>query len=531
MVKIINPFRGQDPVASAFSRVGGSYQDIAIQKLHAAQAYEAERKNAELANLAAQVSGGNFNDTAAAEALLAGLSPADYGGYGRVHAATTYGAQDPRTGNWQVAAGDPYSSTFGAFDANQQREAEQAKATLAEQAREHDAALAQQAADNAQQSMDRRYGVDQTQAGEMTRFNLEPKPAMVLGTPAMSAGPGGMAIPGPAPMVPGFAPQGDLVSSGAQPIQSLTDVQGTRAQQLIAQPGGLGAANPADQAFVSAQPTQHGDGTPKQWLATDGRKFTTTDGVHNAADGSPLPMKPDGSMDGNFVSVTGSSTDTGITNPVKAALEQSKFTLERFGHLLNQYGTLVNSASDVDFGAPGVISTYAQDLANMAKSMSSSFGITAPENLVNAIANGQSIGGYQNNLTPQMRQNLFTFDPKLGQLALTYSILVYTAAAALYGQQNRSVSDQDVQNVMAALGDPHSWVTSKQTVVSKIAYLRQLGAAQYQDVTRQLAGQPVAGGDPFAASGAPAPAPASAPPTAGEITVKRGPDGRLIRTQ
>ncbi len=59
---------------------------------------------------------------------------------------------------------------------------------------------------------------------------------------------------------------------------------------------------------------------------------------------------------------------------------------------------------------------------------------------------------------------------------------------------------------MNALGDPHSWITSKQTVVSKIAYLHELGRSQYQDVTRQLAGQPVPGGDPFAAPAAPTPA-------------------------
>lgn len=457
MVKIFNPVRGQDPLATSLADLGKQmFGDRTANELKSEKLYAAQRGNAETDNLMRRVAQGGgaqmLGSDPIAQAMLlgSGYDPADFGRVGLMGAATSYGAKDPRTQNWQVGTGQGYDNTAGAFDAK-----------LGEARRANDMA-----------SSDRRYGVDQSVAEDARQFNQKPMPALNMqGAPV-------------------FAPQGDAASGGFQPVLSNTERQGTLAGQNF---GNMGALPAPEQEYLGARIDATKSGTPKNYISPDGTVAMTYDGVTNAQTGQPLPA---GGYIGN---VEGGAGDVGLTNSTQSGLQQSNVALDKFLAVANMAEPLTQDPSL--FGPQGFIRSKAQDV------MQSLGGINAVAQVRDELPNvvsaetGQLLG-------PDAARALIPefYDPRLSEVEALWGILLYQGAAALAGQQNRSVSDKDISMMRNILGDPHSLFASNLSMKSKLDTARKLVAAQAGVNQKYLGGGPQAdSAAPPPSAGAPAP--------------------------
>ena len=474
MVKIFQTPSGPDPIGSVLRNIGQRlWGDQTGNALRAEQLYAIQRGNTETDNLMWHVAtkGGMHNlgsdPILQATAIGAGYNPKNLSQLGLMGAATEYGAQDQRTQNWQIASGQGYGNTYGAFDAN-----------LKETARSHDLA-----------SADRRYGVDRnfelgkythdTPSGadrlvdERKRYEFDHALEPVIG-----------------PDGPTFMPRSQVVGSGAQPIMSETQ---QKAVLLGSNFGNLGELNPYQQAALGAgvsetqargrQLLDNWDTldrlTPEQrevlganpkggtasgvknYIMPDGRVMLTRDGQTDMQ-GNPLPPG------GYLGTVQGSAKDVGVlTNAAATAVQEQKLAVQKFRGLLQ----LTREAAEKDptnFGLPGFIKGTVADLAALSNGIATGLGYEGAAQAINearqrALANG---------ISPTLISGLF--DENLASLHTVSDLLVYSAAEALAGQSGRSVSNEDVKHFKDIVGDPQSWLMNQDRFLAKLNMLERI---------------------------------------------------------
>lgn len=423
MVKIFNTLRGPDPLGAAFANLGKSlFGDTTANAINSEKLYAAQRENTEMDNLMARAAKSGVQNLGAdpiAQAILlgSGYDPSKFGQVGLMGAATGFGAADPRTQNWQVGTGQSYDNTAAAVNAKQ-----------AETARNND-----------MQSADRRYGVDQTQKTERDKFFYTPKEVL---------NPDG---------TPGFARQGELAGSTFSPILSETDQKGTLLGQNF---DNLPALDPMQRQVLGANPSETSR-TPRNYVTPQG-SFITYDGVTNAQTGAPLPP---GGYIGN---VEGGAGDVGLTPSSLSGLQQGQVSYDKFMSTVALAEPL--TADPSLFGVQGWARSKAQELIQGIGGVATLAG--AREDLARSLVSaetGQILGpDAAKGLIPEL------YDPRLGEVEALWGILLYQGASALAGQENRSVSDMDVQIMRGILGDPHSFFSSNRSMASKLNVAKAL---------------------------------------------------------
>lgn len=460
MPKIISAFNGSNPIGDTIAKLGASMfggpsTDNALKN---EQLYALQRENVERDNYAKMIADGGImptanNPIAQAMIIAAGLDPQKSATLGRMDAATRYGADDPRTGNWQIASGDPYSSTAAAVKAN-----------LAEDARAHDLTSANQryttdqdvatkrwlnenlSAADALKSRDTRYGVDQAQITERTKpfaaYDPVTKSPLFLPTDKVTATP------------------------GIQPILSNADRQGTLLGENW---NNLDTLNPMQRQVLGANPSAESRGTPKNYILPGGQTIITNDGITSAVDGTPLPPG------GYLGTVQGSATDTGVTKAVATDLQSDVIANKKFDFLVNK--GLALTANPQLFGPQGYVRSTLQEINQGLKGISTIIDPDPTKAAAEVNTARQEAMKYGVNI-PEL------YDPQLQEVETIWGLLVYQGASALAGQENRSVSDKDVQAMRQILGSPQSLFSSAESMKAKLNQARDV-VANYDKISRE----------------------------------------------
>jgi hypothetical protein len=520
MVKIINPMQGSDPLAQVLSNLGQQmWGDRSGGMLKAEQLYALQMENREKEALAQeylQYGTPEFDPRRiAARAGLAGDT--DYANRHLYLAGNIDGAESQAATNAGVGAGGAYSSTYGGF----------AK-TLAEAARANDMA-----------SVDRRRGDDLTVAENARQFNMTPEPVMLGGpggTPGFVPRSGifggtGPAIP-PQPILSNTQNQARVYNLDPPPTDSLAaaayagaapSMDQMRAAQLEQQYPGL---TPLQQrTAVGAQPSKddvmaeqllsllpampqenqyqilganlpNPPAAPSTWnyRAPDGTPFTTNDQM--AARGLALdcrPLPPGGMRVG--AEMTGDPSTW--TNAVKTDLQSDDLAYRKWNALTNMALPLTDDPTL--FGMGGLLRSRAQDLIQGfggVPVIGQEFAALLTDTTGNPLGEEAARA-----LIPEF------YDPRLSEVEALWGLLIYQGAAVLTGQQGRSVSDADVQNMRRILGDPRSFFASNQSMKAKLQIAMNVVNA-YSGITKDALGQGGAPGAPAATPPTPAAPPA-----------------------
>ena len=426
MVKIVNPFRGTDPVAQTITQLGQTmFGDQAGAAKKREDLYAAQRTNAETDNLMGMFAdGGAFGSlktgVGQAMALGAGMKGADMGDYALMDAGLNFGAADPRTQNAQVASGQSYDNTAASVNAK-----------LAEVVRNNDLS-----------SADRRYNTDQTVQQNTYEFDNTPLPALnAQGQPA-------------------FATQGAF--DGFSPILSDTEAKGTFAQQNF---GSMGDLPVPEQNYLGADSATGSRSSPKNYVGPDGRRHITYDGVTNAQDGSKLPVG------GYIAGVQGGADEAlganGLTLNSTNADQETVRAAQGYFDTSRQLRELAQSNPE-SFGLLGSARGTLQEIIQVVPAVGAMFG-------------NQNVDEFSNQMIDTLSQNpeaqgmfaqlMSTYDGNLPTVATLGVLAQYQMAGALLGQNARDLSDKDMARVDQMFPNPQSWFTSAQAVTQRLDML------------------------------------------------------------
>lgn len=267
---------------------------------------------------------------------------------------------------------------------------------------------------------------------------------------------------------PGFAPQGDLSRSPQySPILSNAERQGTITQNF--------EPTREEQARILGADAGS-DRKPFNYIK-DGKVYLTTDG-RTDVNGDPLPPN------GYIGSVEGGAEGVGLTNSVQTDLQSDNVAYQKFNALIDIAKPL--TADPSLFGPVGLVRGKAQELFQ---------ALNGVEALTQTRTELQSsLGERAQQLVPEL------YDPRLSEVDALWGILLYQGAAALAGQENRSVSDKDIQFMRQILGNPKGLFSSGASMATKLEAAQKVIDA-YSNVNRRVATEganppePAAGGD------------------------------------
>lgn len=485
MVKIVNPFRGTDPIAQTLSQLGQNmFGDTAGSAKKKEELYAAQRANTETDNLMGLFGqGGAFSSLKSpvgqAMALGAGLKGGDMGDYALMDAGLNFGASDQRTQNAQVASGQSYDNTANAVGAK-----------LAEVARNNDI-----------QSTDRRYGVDQSIGQQRYEFNNKPVPALdAAGKPA-------------------FAPQSG-VFDGFSPILSDTEAKGTFARNNF---GTMGALPTAEQNYLGSDSATGSRSAPKNYVGPGGQRFITYDGVTNAQDGSQLPVGgyiagvqggADEALGANGLTLQGTNTDQDTVRAANGYFDMS-----------SQLRGLAQTNPE-SFGLLGSARGTLQELAQMVPAVGAMFGGQDIDKFSKEIIQDLSVNP---NAQGMLSDLLNTYDGNLPTVQTLGVLLQYQVASALLGQNARNLSDKDLAQVNKLFPNPQDWLTSAPAVVQRLDTLDAMMTNKRADAQARLNSGSISppGADPAAAPAA-APQTVSDEPQEGDTATNPSTGAKLV---
>lgn len=439
MVKIVSTYARSNPISTALSAMikgqGGSrspYEDaLDREKLYAAQ-----RERVELENLARMAGDPNRDENALARVqILSGYRPADYNTLALGQTARLHGAEDPRTTNAYVGAGNAYSGSY---------HGQQASLANSMQMNEADNAAA----------MDRARLTDTRERDEFFNKPIEGRD--------------------PETGEPVFAPQGEAFSGRIRPAVPFAEGRG----ELLHQNSGRLGDLPIEEQRVLGADGGSSRPTPRNYIAPDGATHITYDGVSDARTGQPLP--PGGYLAG--VNAT-SSTDAGITTSTQSDLQKSTIALNSFQGTLSRARAIAKQDPTL-FGVTGVVRSLAQGGAEALNNIGLLLG---NENVGQTIAELRSLAAN----SPKLRDKSLVaglFDPNLPGIRVLSDLLVFKAASALAGQSGRSVSDKDVQMFRRIVGDPRAFLESQASFLAKMDIMERELQAQIALERRALGG-------------------------------------------
>lgn len=427
MVKIVNPFRGTDPVAQTITQLGQTmFGDQAGAAKKKEDLYAAQRANTETDNLMGMFAdGGAFGSlktgVGQAMALGAGLKGDDMGNYALLDAGLNFGSSDQRTQNAQVASGQSYDNTAASVNAK-----------LAEVVRSND-----------MQSGDRRYNTDQTVGQQRYEFDNKALPALdAAGKPT-------------------FAPQSG-VFDGFSPILSDTDAKGTFAQQNF---GSMGELPVAEQNYLGADSATGSRSAPKNYVGPDGQRSITYDGVTNAQTGEALV--PGGYIAGVQGGAEEALGANGLTLNSTNIDQETVRAAQGYFDTSRQLRELAQSSPE-SFGLLGSARGTLQEIIQVVPAVGAMFG-------------NQNVDEFSNQMIDTLSQNpeaqgmfaqlMSTYDGNLPTVATLGVLAQYQMAGALLGQNARDLSDKDMTRVDQMFPNPQSWFTSAQAVTQRLDML------------------------------------------------------------
>ncbi|OFX03280.1 MAG: hypothetical protein A3E78_12135 [Alphaproteobacteria bacterium RIFCSPHIGHO2_12_FULL_63_12] len=196
---------------------------------------------------------------------------------------------------------------------------------------------------------------------------------------------------------------------------------------------------------------------------------------------------------------------------VEAKLQSVDIAMENFQKLTKTTYD-IGAADPTLFGLAGNVRRLSQNVTEQLRNA----GLVASGDLNGALAEtADRIGA--------------VFDPNLSDIEKLSTLLAFSAAEALAGQEGRSVSDNDIKLFRGVVGDPTSFFSSQPQFLAGLRRMDQI-ATDRANVARGRLGKP-----PIqSVLGTPGAAPAGAPAPAGAAPVQRwqrGPDGRPVMVQ
>lgn len=428
MVAIKNPFYGQDPVAKVLADLGQSaFGGTLDRDVKSEQLYKLQRENQETDNLMGLVNGSSAASLASspvAQAMIlgSGYKPEDFGKLGLLETATTRGARDPMTQNFQVGTGQSYDNTFGAFDAK-----------LAETIRNN----------------------NMTDSTERYKFDNTLEEALINGNPQ-------------------YVPRSE--APGMTPVLSNTDVQGSMALNNFGQMGDLPSAEQDYLGIGSGSGTAK---TPKNYVGPDRKTYITYDGVNDAQTGAPLP--PGGYIAG----VQGGAADalganaltTQSTNDDQGTIRR----VEEYQSISQQLRQMAETAPQ-NFGALGMLRGNLQEAAQLVPALGALFGGDVNATVKDF---EQSLIGDPNK-AGMFNEFLSTYDAGLPTVRTLGVMAKYQLIAAALGQNGRDLSDKDLVQGEKLFPDPQGLFSSAQSVIATLDLFDRLMAGKKEGAVARL---------------------------------------------
>lgn len=271
-------------------------------------------------------------------------------------------------------------------------------------------------------------------------------------------------------------------SYGSTPVLSEADRKGIMLGDLAA------SLTPIEQKqVVGANPPQR---TPYNYIGPDGQG-STTDPSSVAGPGVTI-----------YSGGVQAATPDGLTNGNKTNVQAAQLALKNFQDLVGMARGIAAKDPTL-FGVTGEarrgVQEINQQLGNlrlMTGSKASDLDGIYQDTLAKMAANGIQVPGA-------------AYDPNLSDIRKLSVLMRYAGAAALAGQQGRSVSNEDVKTFAGVVGDPGSWLSSQQSYLSGLDLMDKI-AGQMSERNAAALGKAGAAA-PAAAPAAPAAAPAGGP--------------------
>jgi hypothetical protein len=330
---------------------------------------------------------------------------------------------------------------------NLQLGAGQAWNTTAPGTREHEAA-----------NTNRAFGTARiNNEGQMARQNAMPMPVF-----------------DPTSNQPRFTTQGQAATSGFQPVLPLNEAKGVAFQGLPTETQGIAVGPSMDQvqANVATQSMQPGvtltpeqqailtppsrqDPTPRSYRTQSGQV-----GTFILRGQTPVDVATGRPIAEPFTIVNTQVDDPNkLTPPELRDGRAAEMAGQNFVATLNDLEQIGERSPDA-LGATG----------NILRILQTGVGIAENLGLTNATTLMDSDLARAN---PAVRGALERIsNPDLGDVGRLAKLAVYQAASVLAGQSGRDVSDRDVQQLAAVMGDPTSWVNNPMSMRQSLARLR-----------------------------------------------------------
>lgn len=282
------------------------------------------------------------------------------------------------------------------------------------------------------------------------------------------------------PVQPGSAPLGTQMMPPTPDVmqqryqENLPAIMQNSMQYSANSPGNMGDVFAAIIANAGAAPNQIKNARMGADHSNIDQGYTLSPGaVRFDGDGKQIasaPFKPAGAA-GSFSTTLPDGTVIeygGATNSTMNTLQKDQLASAKFRGLLNTTRELALKNPN-NFGLPGFVKGVAQDVNALAGGVAQSFGYN---NMEQALADTRKEILTDPNIDPSLMSGIF--DPDLPALQAASQLLIYQGAAALAGQEGRSVSDKDIQRFSIIFGNPESWLTNQQKYLSKLDLAEQL---------------------------------------------------------
>lgn len=220
---------------------------------------------------------------------------------------------------------------------------------------------------------------------------------------------------------------------------------------------------------------------PFNIIHPDGTVTLSTDGLTDL-NGQPI-SKP-----GYIGTVDGGASEV-IPKPVINNEASATVANQKLNSIMNMAESMTSDPTL--FGPVGYARTLGQEIGQGMQGVASLFaeGGQGASELNEARQQIASAG--LADLVPEM------YDPNLSKVDAIWGILLYQGAAALAGQNGRSVSDKDIAMMRGIMGDPKGLFSSAESMKAKLGVVRQMLSAM-DGVSRNALGgdmgQPIQNG-------------------------------------
>lgn len=269
------------------------------------------------------------------------------------------------------------------------------------------------------------------------------------------------------------------VAVGPSKEQTIGDLVGSHFDNLD-------TLTPSQRQILGANPSS--SSTPRNYIAPDGRKGVTMDGLTDAATGTKIA--PGAQIFTGQVQAGGSGD---LQKPVITDLQRGQVALGDFRATMDALRDVAGKDPSL-FGTVGNVRRIGQGVAGQADAVSSLLGV-------------QQFGKVSEELASAGVAPKF-FDPNLTDVEKLASLAAFQAAKVLADQEGKGLSNQDFDRFREIVGDPASWLSTQQNFMAGLNRIDSLATSMAENrrkiLQQGMAGVPIV---PTPGSGAEAGAP------------------------